>query len=298
MSQKAGSIGALVAGSRAGALPNAGEQRPPARSIPKDAEPHRAADFDIFCFGAFAVYHGGAYLPLPRNHKTAVVLRYLVLRQHHRVSREVLIELCWPDDSPKAAGNSLNTTISVLRKTLAAALDGDGLGSLIVYDEAQYYLNPALHLRVDVAEFDDCHKRGLAHEQAGRLDAALAAYRDAVGLYRGDLVLGDAYDDWLIIERERLVSTYLLLLHKLSAFCCDGGQYDEAISYAHDILAHDPCREDAHLILMRCFARLGQRVQALRQYDLCHSLLRRELRIDPAPELLDLRRQIERGETV
>jgi LuxR family maltose regulon positive regulatory protein len=64
------------------------------------------------------------------------------------------------------------------------------------------------------------------------------------------------------------------------------------------VLAHDPCREEAHATLMRCFARLNQRTQALRQFELCCSLLRRDLGVEPTPELLALHTQIASGKLV
>jgi DNA-binding SARP family transcriptional activator len=48
------------------------------------------------------------------------------------------------------------------------------------------------------------------------------------------------------------------------------------------MLASDPCREDAHRLVMRCYVRLGERAQALRQYQLCKQILRAEY--DVAPE--------------
>ena len=256
------------------------------------------ADFDVCCLGLFALYHRGRRVSLPRNRKAEALLKYLVMHRERPVSRDVLMKLGWPDAGRAAAANDLNTTISVVRSNLAGALDRQLEGSPILFEDGHYRLNPALILHVDVAEFDACYRRGLACERHGQISDAMEAYQAAVALYHGDLLMGDLYDDWTIIERERLSSTFLLLLGKLSEYWLAQGRFEEAIGYGHRLLEQDPCREDAHRVLMIAYARLGQRVQALRQYELCVGLLQRELEIEPLPETTHLRHRIARGESV
>ena len=57
---------------------------------------------------------------------------------------------------------------------------------------------------------------------------------------------------------------------------------------AHRLLLADPCREDAHRAVMRCYARLGQRAQAMKQYLLCRDILRREFQAEPEQATDDL----------
>ena len=59
--------------------------------------------------------------------------------------------------------------------------------------------------------------------------------------------------------------------------------YPSAIEYASLVLKYDAGREDAHRTLMSCYAALGQRVQAMRQYLLCESLLRGAFDAVPEP---------------
>lgn len=265
---------------------------------PLQAYGDEAADFTVHCFGEFRLLRHGRRVVLPRASKTAAILRYLVLRRSRPVARETLLELIWPDEQPGAAAASLNTTLSVLRKALAAELGAEPGGGSIVYSDGAYTLNPALRLHVDVAEFDAWCARGLASEQACYPEDAVGAYRAAIALYTGELAIGDSYDSWLLIERERLAGAYFLIAHKLALHCLERGLYTEAMAQAQQMLAHDPCREEAHGTLMRCFARLDQRTQALRQFELCCALLRRDLGVKPVPELLALREQLAAGQPI
>lgn len=265
--------------------------RPPLAARP-------AVDFEIRCLGQLAVYRHGQQLALPRNRKAELVLKCLVMYRDRPVTRDVLMELGWPGTPPDAAANNLNTTISLLRNTLARALDAPIQGTPILHEDGAYSINPALSLQIDVAEFDRCYAEGRAHERAGATDQAMHAYQTALTLYQGDLLLGDLEDDRTVIERERLASTFLTLLGKLGDYYLEQGRHEEAIDYAHRLLQHDPCREDAHRTLMRCFARLGQRSSALRQYELCRSFLQRELEIEPGGATLALYQRIAHDEPV
>lgn len=257
-----------------------------------------ALDFEIRCLGQLAVFHNGQQLALPRNRKAELVLKHLVMYRDRPVTRDVLMELGWPGGAPDAVTNNLNTTISLLRNTLAKALDAPIQGTPIVHEDGAYSLNPALTLQIDVDEFDRWYAQGRAHERAGATCAAIADYQAALDLYQGDLLLGDLEDDRTVIERERLASTFLTLLGKLGAYHFEHGRYEEAIDYAHRLLKHDPCREDAHRTLMRSFARLGQRSRALRQYELCRTFLERELGIEPAAATAQLYESIARDADV
>ena len=66
----------------------------------------------------------------------------------------------------------------------------------------------------------------------------------------------------------------------------------KALHYTQRILAHDPCREDAHRQAMRCYVRLGQRAQAFRQYNLCCQALSTEFDVQPEPATVALYEQI------
>jgi DNA-binding SARP family transcriptional activator len=172
------------------------------------SQPHPAVDFSVHCFGEFRLWRAGQRVMLPRAQKTVPILRYLILRQDKPITREALLELGWPDEPTASAAARLNTTLSVLRKALASELDDEPEGSSILHDEGVYRLNPDLRLQVDVAEFDAWYTQSLVYERSGRLAEAVLTYRAAIELYRGPIALGDCYDHWLLIERERLASTY------------------------------------------------------------------------------------------
>ncbi len=71
-------------------------------------------------------------------------------------------------------------------------------------------------------------------------------------------------------------------LDRLSRIELADGRIDDCIATAHRMLEIDPCREDAHRLLMRCYASQGRRYQALRQYEFCQRILRATIDVSPA----------------
>src|SRR5262249_1379632 len=85
------------------------------------------------------------------------------------------------------------------------------------------------------------------------------------------------------VRRERLRALYLSLLGRLADRGFQERDYAAALAYALRLLSHDPCREDAHRLAMRCHVRLGERAQALRQYRVCAQVLASEFQVRPEP---------------
>jgi DNA-binding SARP family transcriptional activator len=73
------------------------------------------------------------------------------------------------------------------------------------------------------------------------------------------------------------------------------GRLDDCIATGHRMLDVDPCREDAHRLLMRCYASQGRVYQAVRQYEFCCRMLKGTLEVEPASETTRLYRVIRAG---
>ncbi|MDQ7029938.1 MAG: BTAD domain-containing putative transcriptional regulator [Ardenticatenia bacterium] len=111
--------------------------------------------------------------------------------------------------------------------------------------------------------------------------ARLLELSEAVTLYRGDF-LEDIYDDWALLERERLRELYLRALERLITLHKQQGNYEGALTYAQRLATADPLRETAHRELMRLYHLLGRDHAALEQYATLRQLLADELGLEPA----------------
>jgi DNA-binding SARP family transcriptional activator len=204
------------------------------------------------------------------------------------------MEVFWPGSTAEAARNSLNVAIHSLRRTLRAATDAP----VIVLRHGIYRVHPDLELWVDVDQFERHVDGGGRRAAEGDLDGAMSAFEQATLLYRGDFLSDDPYEDWAVLIRERLRLAHLDVLDHLSRRYFDHRRYASCATLCQRITEADPCREDAHRRLMRCYSRQGQPHLALLQYRLCVQALDRELDVGPGPATVALEARIRRHEPV
>jgi DNA-binding SARP family transcriptional activator len=221
--------------------------------------------------------------------KGKAIFKYLATHRGQPVPREVLMDVFWPESDQDAARNNLNVAMHGLRKALA---QGDTGFPFIVYRQGCYAFNPDLRLWVDAEAFVDCVHRAQVAEQHGTEDAALAAYREALAVYHRPLLVDDRYEDWLIPQRQRLQKQYVDVLMRLASRHFGNDDFEACAALANKLLEVDPCDEEAHRLLMRCYNRMGHAHLALRQYHFCVDALTRELKLIPSQQTVALFQQI------
>jgi DNA-binding SARP family transcriptional activator len=222
------------------------------------------------------------------------LFKYLVTHRDPWPRREMLMEAFWPDAAPAAARNSLNVAVHGLRRAFRASVEVP----VVVLEGGAYRLDHRLRLWLDVDEFELQVAAGRRLEAAGDPAGAAAAYERAVALYQGDFLADDPYEEWPGLVREQLLLTYLDVLDRLSGCYFGRHEYGACAALCRQLVQRDPCREDAHRRLMRCYARLGQPHLALRQYQACADALQAELGLDPDPATTAVARQVRQHQPV
>lgn len=241
----------------------------------------------ICLLGNFRLLRTGQLVPIQAGSKNEALLAYLALQSGRRVPRDRLVQELWPDSDLALGLNSLNGLVYHLHKLLGPALQG---AAPVLHQRGYYQLNIDAGIGVDVDCFDALVESGDRQRRAGDPAAALTFYRRAVELYRADLtVLADPQS---IMERERLRARYLRVLARVADYHYQANDYTACLKYVWRLLAHDPYREDAHRLVMRCYVRRGERAAALRHYQVCVDLLREQLDVSPEPATVALFEQI------
>jgi DNA-binding SARP family transcriptional activator/class 3 adenylate cyclase len=240
----------------------------------------------IYLLGRFEVRCGEQVVidsSWPRR-KAATQLKLLALNKGRWLHREQIIELLWRDPEPSAAAVNFRKNLHHLRSTFAE----QGLTSPVV-SAATDLLAISPETWVDFEAF-----RAQAQiARASGTDTAL--YEEALALYIGDLLPADRYEEWTEPVREELKTLHNDLLMELSQLYESQGKIEPAVERLERLLKADPVREEAHRGLMRLFALSGSRDKALRQYQKCAELLRRELGMQPSEEIETLRAEIAGG---
>jgi DNA-binding SARP family transcriptional activator len=247
------------------------------RSAAEQPDPKRASKelevVRISLLGGFRVSVGSRSIGEVdwRLKKAASLIKLLALAPDHRLHREQVVELLWPGLDRKAAVNNLHQALHSARRTLRPR--GAAPSSLRLRGEL-LELSPDDPLWVDVEAFEE-------EAATARRSCEPAAYRAAVRLYTGDLLPEDRYEDWVEGRREELRLSYLGLLVEMAGLYEERGEYGPAVEALQEAVATEPTHEEAHVGLMRLYARTGQRYRALRQYEQLGRALGRELDADP-----------------
>lgn len=272
----------------------------------KDPPPMRtegtAASGPALCvqaFGKFAVQYLGQTVSLGSNKTGRAVFRYLATLSERHASKDVLLERFWPDDAPHSAAHKLHIAIGAVRRALNEAL-GDALAGeeSLIYADDHYALATGLRIELDAELFSAHVQAGAQLEREGAIAGAVSEYESARALYRGDFLVEDLYADWTIARRARFEEMFLTLLGSLARYYADQGDYTESITCCRQILVRDSFREDAYRQLMCCYSYMGRRNQALREFQTCKEVLRRELGVDPMHETVVLAERIAREEPI
>jgi DNA-binding SARP family transcriptional activator len=236
------------------------------------------ASLEIRVFGSLRLQDRETGIVRPLNGKVRDLFSYLLVARDVVHSREQLAGIFWGDRDGEKARHCLNTTLWRLNRLLAAT----GTSNHLRIGAYNIGFNVASDCWIDVVEFETrCNWAEATGNTSPQQQALL--YSQAVTFYDGDL-LTDCYEDWCVIERERLRCLYARALKWLISYHLSRKEYAPAIEYARRALACDPLYEEVHRQLMQIYLALGQPTDALRQYRACEEIVRRELAQEPMPE--------------
>jgi DNA-binding SARP family transcriptional activator len=237
-------------------------------------------DVIVRLLGPFELAVAGAPVRRWTSLKGLTILKYLLLNGG-RARREELMDLLWRGYRPQSARNNLNVAIYAVRRDFAAAAGG---AALLVYAGGCYVLSPELVWRIDLDTFGAALADAERSSAEGDGELAADCYRRAIALYRGALLEDEAHGEWHLHEQRIVEERYLAAAEALAGLRLEAADAAEAIGLGERVLHTDPCRESAHRLLMRCFARQQQGQLVARQYRRCHEALGRELGLRPAGE--------------
>jgi DNA-binding SARP family transcriptional activator len=110
-------------------------------------------------------------------------------------------------------------------------------------------------------------------------------------LYHGDFL--PSWDhEWVLFRRQSLFENYLEALIGLGVCARARHSFREALTIFRRALDTDPYCEAAHRGIMLSYNDLGEKKQAMTQFNHLRTLLRDELGVEPSDETLDLAQRL------
>jgi DNA-binding SARP family transcriptional activator/Tfp pilus assembly protein PilF len=213
---------------------------------------------------------------LPRGRKTRALLGYLALTAGQRVPRSRLAAMLWDRTSEAQARTSFRQALRELLSAMGPLAD-----DLIVADRETVKLNAGL-CWIDAAAILAADGSPNATGGDGRGDLAALCTGQILEELDGTSA---SFDQWLLGERTRFTEHLRDLLEaELNELVRSKGDARKLAANARRLIAFEPTHEGASRTLMRALADLGERAQALREYERCRKALRKVLDVEPSPE--------------
>ncbi|MCA9796797.1 MAG: bacterial transcriptional activator domain-containing protein, partial [Candidatus Eremiobacteraeota bacterium] len=270
---------------RLGQDPDAALAARAAALVEEAASTPRAPTVRVTSFGYFTVQIGGQVLSDRewRTQKTRYLFAYLANPWGNLSHSEAVLEAFWSEDLMKAR-QAMYWSVSTARRVMRE--QADELSELIVRDGDNLSLATDVPHWHDVEEFERAYEAARAAEQEGRQQQALAAYREAVELYRGPYLEG-CFFDWALERRREYARKCGEALAKLAGAAAARDDHDLTLEYAQRLLEQSPHAQDAHLLVMNTYLKTGRPELAIEQYRRCEKILRSEYDLEPVTELIE-----------
>jgi DNA-binding SARP family transcriptional activator len=208
---------------------------------------------------------------LARGRKTRALLGYLCLHAGERVARSRICSLLWERVTDRQARSSLRQALFEMTSAI-----GPLAGELISADTDTVRLEPRLCWIDALAVFSS----EPLPPQSFRSDLATMCTGELLDDLSGTT---PAFDQWLLVERTRFNSRLRALYESEMEQLADASPARRA-ALARNVIVFDPTHEGASRMRMRALADLGERAQAIREYERCREALQTSLDVEPSSE--------------
>ena len=245
----------------------------------------QAPELRIQTFGQFRLWRDGQRIASWERPQAEQVVKLLLASRAkggRAVPADELITRLWPDDDPVSGRKKLLPLISNARRTLEPDIEPRD-SNFILRSANGYFFELTGRTRWDLLEFRASLQRGRELGRAKQWVAAITELEHGRGLYKGDFLAEDPYEDWAIELRREIVAEYRDLLLMLADAYAALARYREAIAPCELALQKDPLLESVYRRLMRYHACNQDKGQALKVYRDCLKLFEELFGESPTP---------------
>lgn len=216
----------------------------------------------IYTLGRFEAMRDDKPLAFSRKAPKQVLrlLKTLVALGGRQVREHQLIDALWPDEGGEAGHSAFTTTLHRLRM-----LVGD---KMIVMSEAQVTLDPR-RCWTDTWTFDHVLAQAERKVKEHNQDEWVRLTEQALELYKGDFLADEPDVPCSGTLRRRLRTRFVSQTSELARHFEEAGQWENALRSYQRGLECDDLAEVFYQGLIRTYAQLGFRAEALEIYHRC-----------------------------
>ena len=248
--------------------------------------------------GGFSLQRGDVTITAERWHRPVVLrlCQYFALHAGQPLTREQILNDLWPDSTPAKGWKTFRTVYSLLRKVLEPYLPPKTPNRYFIVARDSHLFGPPGLVDIDLAAYVQgvssvLRERDAAGGTVSELFLTLlAGYRPVLPKL--------AQEEWLLSSRQQAQELYIEGCLYAAQIMLQQQETHSAVSWAQRAVTQAPWLEEGYQVLMRAYARQGQRSLALQQYEAALENLQRELDLSPAPLTEWLAERLRHGESI
>ena len=233
--------------------------------------------------GQFEILHNGEAVRLT-SRPAQSLLAYLCLHAGASFRREKLAGLLWPETSDVNARNNLRQALWRIRKALEPGV-ADGQGYFVA-DDLAIAFQPRAPYWLDVEALARPMSPGAPADELAQV----------VAVYSGELLPG-FYDEWTVLERERLQAVFERRMSRLLERLIADRDWSQTVGWSERWIALANSPEAAFRSLMIAHAAQGDLSAMGAAYQRCAEALWRDLGVEPSEQTTALYQQLRNPQT-
>jgi WD40 repeat protein/basic membrane lipoprotein Med (substrate-binding protein (PBP1-ABC) superfamily)/DNA-binding SARP family transcriptional activator len=236
---------------------------------------------EIRVLGQFSLSHDGQVISIA-SRPAQSLFAYLALHKGICHRREMLAGMLWPDASESNSRAYLRSALWRIRKSFEEAG--------VAWDDFLEISDIDLAFRADSPAHVDAD---LILQRREPRQWRTEELSEITRQYAGDLLPG-FYDEWILLERERLHAAFQSKMRLLLDGLLFQGQWTDAVTRAEGWIALGYAPESAYRALMIAYAALGDLTAMHLAFRRCRQNLGRDFGLEPSDDLAKLAADLER----
>ncbi|RKN46298.1 AfsR/SARP family transcriptional regulator [Micromonospora endolithica] len=213
--------------------------------------------------------------------KQKVVLAMVAVHAGRLVTVDELVDELWPDQPPRSAVPNVRTYAANLRRIFKRA----GQGREAVIKEGDSYRFGLGESGLDLMEFTSEYAEARELARRGDLREAEHLTARALDRWRGRMLAGLSLGPSLSARVSGAHEQRLGAMELLAELRIELKRPESAVPTVREVLALDPLREPAYVLLIRALRAQGDHAGALAVFEAARTTLAEKLGIEPGGEL-------------
>jgi two-component SAPR family response regulator len=238
-------------------------------------QPKESKYLTVKCFGQLSCYAGeNATEPIHwRTAKAEELFALLIYNRGKAVSKDVIIDVLWPEAEQEKAANNFRVTCTYLRNTLTQK----GFANILLRERDSYLLDTS-RIRCDLHLF---------LSTADATETELSSLEEVSALYTGVYIDNKSYE-WATNTKVWLKNEYKKIQYRIAEKYQAGDEIKMACAALEKALEHDPYDEETVEKLVSLKLRSGDSIAAIKIYREFEQKLLQEIEMSPSDKLREL----------